>query len=110
MVRTTRKSSPYFFKRVWSPFSSGIGAVGNTAEIALGAVDSAGRAVAGRLNDAVGGLVGPRRGGRRRRASRKSKKAKKSRKASRKSKKSKKSQKSKKSKKSQKSRKGARKH
>jgi hypothetical protein len=77
MVRKTRKSSPYFFRRVWSPFSSGIGAVGNTAGIALGAVDSAGRAVAGRLNDAVGGLVGPRKGGKRsmrRRSSRKASK------------------------------------
>ena len=90
-MRKTRKTSPYFFRRVWSPFSSGIGAVGNTAGIALGAVDSAGRAVAGRLNDAVGGLVGPRKGGMRRKSRKASKKAKKSRKASKKSKKSRKS-------------------
>lgn len=88
MVRKTRKSAPYFFRRIWSPFSSGISAVGNTADIALKAADSTGYTVARHLNDAVGGLVGPKRGGKKsRRTMRKSRKAsRKSRKASRKSK------------------------
>ncbi len=70
-------SSPYFFRRVWSPFGSAVGAVRSTADIglgfvknttgrALGAVDRAGYAVASKLNDGVGGLVG-RRGTRRNR-------------------------------------------
>jgi hypothetical protein len=65
MVRKSRKSSPYFFRRVWSPFGHSIQAVRNTAGIALSAVDSAGKSVTGHLNDAVGNLVRPRRGGRR---------------------------------------------
>jgi hypothetical protein len=72
--RHARRSSgsPYFFRRVWSPFGSAVGAVRSTADIglglvkdttgrALGAVDSAGYAVASKLNDGVGGLVGPAR-------------------------------------------------
>lgn len=66
MVHRTRKSSPYFFRRVWSPFGHSIQAVRNTAGIALGAVDSAGKSVTGHLNDAVGNLMRPRRGGKRR--------------------------------------------
>jgi hypothetical protein len=68
MVRKSRKSSPYFFRRVWSPFGHSIQAVRNTAGIALSAVDSAGKSVTGHLNDAVGNLVRPRRasGGKRR--------------------------------------------
>ena len=73
----SRKSSPYFFRRIWSPFGSAVGAVRSTADIglgfvknttgrALGAVDRAGYTVAGKLNDGVGGLVG-RRGTRRNR-------------------------------------------
>jgi hypothetical protein len=69
--------SPYFFRRVWSPFGSAVGAVRTTADIglglvknttgrALGAVDRAGYAVAAKLNDGVGGLIGPRRRGTRR--------------------------------------------
>jgi hypothetical protein len=67
MVRKTRKSSPYFFRRIWSPFGHSIQAIRNTAGIALGAVDTAGKSVSGHLNDAVGNLVRPRRasGGRR---------------------------------------------
>ena len=77
--RRARRSSgsPYFFRRIWSPFGSAVGAVRSTADIglgfvknttgrALGAVDRAGYAVAGKLNDGVGGLVG-RRGTRRNR-------------------------------------------
>jgi hypothetical protein len=66
MVRKSRKSSPYFFRRVWSPFGHSIQAIRNTAQIALGAVDSTGRTVSGHLNDAVGNLTRPRRGGKRR--------------------------------------------
>jgi hypothetical protein len=72
MVGKSHKSSPYFFRRIWSPFGHSIQAIRNTAGIALGAVDSAGKSVTGHLNDAVGNLVRPRRGGRRtRKASRK---------------------------------------
>jgi hypothetical protein len=63
MARKTRKSSPYFFRRIWSPFGHSIQAIRNTAGIALGAVDSAGKSVSGHLNDAVGNLVRPRRSG-----------------------------------------------
>jgi hypothetical protein len=90
MVGKSHKSSPYFFKRIWSPFGHSIQAIRNTAGIALGAVDSAGKSVTGHLNDAVGNLVRPRRGGRRtrkamRRTRRKvSRKARKSRKHTRK--------------------------
>ena len=90
MVGKSHKSSPYFFRRVWSPFGHSIQAIRNTAGIALGAVDSAGKSVTGHLNDAVGNLVRPRRGGRRtrkamRRTRRKvSRKARKSRKHTRK--------------------------
>ncbi len=63
MVSKSRKSSPYFFRRVWSPFGHSIQAVRNTAGIALSAVDSAGKSVSGHLNDAVGNLVRPRRTG-----------------------------------------------
>jgi hypothetical protein len=81
MPRKTRRArgsgSPYFFRRVWSPFGSAVGAVRSTADIglgfvknttgrALGAVDSAGYAVASKLNDGIGGLVGSRRRGSRR--------------------------------------------
>ncbi len=65
MPSKSRKSSPYFFRRVWSPFGHSIQAVRNTAGIALGAVDSAGKSVTSHLNDAVGNLMRPRRGGRR---------------------------------------------
>ena len=81
--RSRSSGSPYFFRRVWSPFGSAIGAVRSTADIgmglvknttgrALGAVDRAGYAVAAKLNDGVGGLVGParRRGTRRNRSNR----------------------------------------
>jgi hypothetical protein len=72
MVGKSRKASPYFFRRIWSPFGHSIQAIRNTAGIALGAVDTAGKSVTGHLNDAVGNLVRPRRGGRRtRKASRK---------------------------------------
>jgi hypothetical protein len=74
MVSKSRKSSPYFFRRVWSPFGHSIQAVRNTAGIALSAVDSAGKSVTGHLNDAVGNLVRPRRGGAR--SSRKNKSSK----------------------------------
>ncbi len=82
MPRKTRRASgsPYFFRRIWSPFGSAVGAVRSTADIglglvknttsrALGAVDRAGYTVAAKLNDGVGGLVGParRRGTRRNR-------------------------------------------
>lgn len=85
MPRKTRRASrssgsPYFFRRVWSPFGSAIGAVRSTANIglglvknttsrAIGAVDRAGYGVATKLNDGIGGLVGParRRGTRRNR-------------------------------------------
>jgi hypothetical protein len=91
MPRKTRRhsrharssGSPYFFRRIWSPFGSAVGAVRSTANIgmglvknttsrALGAVDRAGFAVATKLNDGVGGLVGParRRGTRRNRSNR----------------------------------------
>ena len=66
MVSKSHKSSPYFFRRVWSPFGHSIQAVRNTAGIALNAVDSAGKSMTGHLNDAVGNLVRPRRGGARR--------------------------------------------
>jgi hypothetical protein len=74
MVRKTRKSSPYFFRRVWSPFGHSIQAVRNTAGIALGAVNSAGKSVSGHLNDAVGNLVRSRRSGGARRMSKKASK------------------------------------
>ncbi len=89
MPRKTRRhsrraaGSPYFFRRIWSPFGSAVGAVRSTADIglglvknttsrALGAVDRAGFTVAAKLNDGVGGLVGParRRGTRRNRSNR----------------------------------------
>ena len=84
--RHSRRSSgsPYFFRRIWSPFGSAVGAVRSTADIgmglvknttsrALGAVDRAGYAVATKLNDGVGGLVGPRRRGTRRNRSNRNK-------------------------------------
>jgi hypothetical protein len=62
MVHKTHKSSsPYFFRRIWSPFGHSIEAVRNTAGIALSAVDSVGKSVSGHLNDAVGNLVRSRR-------------------------------------------------
>jgi hypothetical protein len=73
MVSKSRKSSPYFFRRVWSPFGHSIQAVRNTAGIALSAVDSAGKSVSGHLNDAVGNLVRPRRGGGKRSTQRRNK-------------------------------------
>ncbi len=84
MVRKSRKSSPYFFRRVWSPFGHSIQAVRNTAGIALSAVDSAGKSVTGHLNDAVGNLVRPRRGGAR--SSRKNKSSKNTRRNTRRNK------------------------
>jgi hypothetical protein len=84
MVRKTRKSSPYFFRRVWSPFGHSIQAIRNTAGIALSAVDSAGKSVSGHLNDAVGNLMRPRRGGAR--SSRKNKSNKNSRRNTRRNK------------------------
>lgn len=63
MANKTRKSSPYFFRRIWSPFGHSIQAIRGTANIALNAVENVGKSVSGHLNDAVGNLTRPRRGG-----------------------------------------------
>ncbi len=94
--RSSRKSgSPYFFRRIWSPFGTGINLAGKTANIGLGFVDNTahsgvnlvrrtargafgavgkiGNGVASSANEAVGKLVGNgsrRRAARRRRTTR----------------------------------------
>jgi len=78
---STRKSgSPYFFRRVWSPFGAGVNMVGRTTNTGLGFVDNTahgginlvrrtargavgavgniGYGIASSANDAIGGLVG----------------------------------------------------
>ena len=78
---SSRKSgSPYFFRRVWSPFGAGVNMVGKATNVGLGFVDNTahgginlvrrttrgavgavgniGYGVASSANDAIGGLVG----------------------------------------------------
>ena len=84
-----KKGSPYFFRRVWSPFGAGVKLVGNTADVGIGYVgntagnviglvrrttkrttnglDKIGSGFAGAANNAVGGLVGNRNRSRRNR-------------------------------------------
>jgi hypothetical protein len=91
-----KKGSPYFFRRVWSPFGAGVKLVGNTANVGLGFVDNTARGslglvrstargaiggvgkigygVASAANNAVGGLVGRNRSRRNRNRSNRNRK------------------------------------